>query len=457
MDEQVEVVVLGLGPGGEYVAGTLAERGLDVVGIDRLLVGGECPYWGCIPSKMMIRAGNALAEARRVDALAGYATVTPDWAKVANRIRDEATDDWDDAVAVERFERKGGRFVRGEGRLIDANSVQVDDTVYRASRAIVVASGTRAFIPPIPGLDGTPFWTNREIIETKELPESLIALGGGAISAELSQVFARFGTRVTIVEGRPRLIGLEEPEASYLVRTVFEREGIDVRTAVTVENVAYADEQFTVTLSEGDPVTAERLLVATGRVVDLASIGAGALGIDEEGRSLPVDGHMRVCPGVWAVGDVTGKGAFTHVAMYQGRIAVADILGDPHVPADYRALPRVTFTDPEVGSVGLTHAAAIEQGIMARDAYGELSASSRGFIHGPGNEGFIKLVEDGDRGVLVGATTAGPAGGEMLGLLTLAIHEQIPVDRLRTMIWPYPTFHRAIESALDDLGVVHDT
>jgi pyruvate/2-oxoglutarate dehydrogenase complex dihydrolipoamide dehydrogenase (E3) component len=455
MDVQAEVVVLGLGPGGEHVAGTLAERGLDVVGIDRLLVGGECPYWGCIPSKMMIRAANALAEAKRVDEVAGYATITPDWSKVAKRIRDEATDDWDDRVAVERFEGKGGRFVRGDGKLVGKDSVQVDDTVYRASRAVVVASGTRAFIPPVPGLEGTPFWTNREIIEAKELPESLITLGGGAISAELAQVFARFGTRVTIVEGRPRLIGLEEPESSVLIRKVFEREGIAVRTDVKAQKVEYADERFTVTLSEGEPVTAERLLVATGRVVDLASIGAGALGIDESEKSLPVDGHMRVRPGVWGVGDVTGKGAFTHVAMYQARIAIADILGEPHVPADYRALPRVTFTDPEIGSVGLTHAAATAQGILARDAYAELPSSSRGFIHGPGNDGFIKLVEDADRGVLVGATTAGPAGGEMLGLLTLAVHEQIPVDRLRTMIWPYPTFHRAIESALDDLGVVH--
>jgi pyruvate/2-oxoglutarate dehydrogenase complex dihydrolipoamide dehydrogenase (E3) component len=456
MDEQVDVVVLGLGPGGEYVAGTLAERGLDVVGIDRLLVGGECPYWGCIPSKMMIRASNALAEARRVDVVAGYATVTPDWTKVADRIRDEATDDWDDTVAVQRFEGKGGRFVRGEGRLVAPDRVEVGEQVFAASRAVVIASGSRAFIPPIDGLAGTPYWTNHEILETKELPESLIALGGGAISVELAQVFARFGTRVTIVEGKPRLISLEEPESSVLIRNVFEREGIDVRTGVTVQSVAYADEQFTVTLSEGQPVHAERLLVATGRVVDLAAIGAAALDVDETARALPVDTHMRVRPGVWAVGDVTGRGAFTHVAMYQARIAVADILGDFHVPADYRALPRVTFTDPEIGSVGLTHAAATAEGMRVRDAYAEVSSSSRGFIHGPGNDGFIKLVEDADRGVLVGATAAGPTGGEILGLLTLAVHEQVPIERLRTMIWAYPTFHRAIESALDDLGVVHD-
>lgn len=451
MDEQADVVVVGLGPGGEYVAGTLAERGLDVVGIDSTLVGGECPYWGCIPSKMMIRAANALAEARRVDTLAGTATVTADWTKVAARIRDEATDDWDDAVAVKRFEDKGGRFVRGTARLLAPDRVQVGDRVFVASRAVVVATGTTPVIPPIDGLAGTPYWTNREIIEAKELPVSLIALGGGAVSAELAQVFARFGVRVTIVEGRDRLVGLEEPESSELLARIFEREGIDVRLGAAAKSVLYADGSFTVGLTDGEPVTGERLLVATGRHVDLAAFGAAALGVDENGRALVVDTAMRVQPGVWAVGDVTGDGAFTHVAMYQAKIATASILGEAFTAADYAALPRVTFTDPEIGSVGLTEAAAREQGINVQIGYTELPSSSRGFVHGPGNDGFIKLVADADRGVLVGATAAGPSGGEVLGLLTVAVHGGVPVSTLRTMIWAYPTFHRAVESALDAL------
>ncbi|MEP7054180.1 MAG: NAD(P)/FAD-dependent oxidoreductase [Actinomycetota bacterium] len=452
MDEQADVVVIGLGPGGEYVAGTLAERGLDVVGIDSTLVGGECPYWGCIPSKMMIRAANALAEAHRVDTLAGTASVTADWSKVAARIRDEATDDWDDAVAVKRFEDKGGRFVRGLGKLLAPDRVAVGDRTFVAAKAVVVATGTTPIIPPIPGLAGTPYWTNRGIIETKELPRSLVALGGGAISAELAQVLARFGVHVTVIEGRDRLIGVEEPEASELLQRIFEREGIDVRLNAKAQSVGYADGSFTVTMSGGQVVTAEQLLVATGRRVDLAAFGAGALGVDESGRSLEADERMRVQPGVWAVGDVTGKGAFTHVAMYQAKIATSDILGDPVTPADYAALPRVTFTDPEIGSVGLTEQSAREQKINVRIGHTDLSASSRGFVHGPGNDGFIKLIVDADRGVLVGATAAGPSGGEILGLLTVAVHGRVPVSTLRSMIWAYPTFHRATESALDALS-----
>jgi pyruvate/2-oxoglutarate dehydrogenase complex dihydrolipoamide dehydrogenase (E3) component len=451
VDEQADVVVIGLGPGGEYVAGTLAERGLDVVGIESTLVGGECPYWGCIPSKMMIRAGNALAEARRVETLAGTATVTADWAKVAARIRDEATDDWDDAVAVKRFEDKGGRFVRGAGVLLGPDRVQVGDRAFHANKAVVVATGTTPVIPPIDGLAGTPYWTNRGIIEAEELPRSLVALGGGAVSAELAQVFARFGVRVTIIEGRDRLIGLEEPESSELIHRMFEREGIDIRLGVSAQSVRYAGGSFTVALTGGELVTAERLLVATGRRVDLAAFGAAALGVDETSRSLPIDDTMRVQPGVWAVGDVTGKGAFTHVAMYQARIATSDILGDAVTPASYAALPRVTFTDPEIGSVGLTEQLAREQGISVQVGYTDLAASSRGFVHGPGNDGFIKLIADADRGVFVGATAAGPSGGEILGLLTVAVHGGVPVSTLRTMIWAYPTFHRAIESALDAL------
>ena len=213
----------------------------------------------------------------------------------------------------------------------------------------------------------------------------------------------------------------------------------------------YAEGAFTLTLAGGALVSAERLLVAVGRRVDLAAFGAAAIGVDESERALAVDEKMRVQPGVWAVGDVTGKGAFTHVAMYQAKIATADILGDAVKAADYAALPRVTFTDPEIGSVGRTEAAAREQGINVQIGYTDLASSSRGFVHGPGNDGFIKLVADHDRGVLVGATAAGPSGGEVLGLLTLAVHAGVPISTLRSMIWAYPTFHRAVESALDAL------
>jgi pyruvate/2-oxoglutarate dehydrogenase complex dihydrolipoamide dehydrogenase (E3) component len=453
MTERAEVVVVGMGPGGEDAAERLAVAGLDVVGIDGELVGGECPYWGCVPSKMMIRAADLLAEARRVPGMAGGATVEPDWAPVARRIREEATDTWDDAVAVARFEDKGGRFLRGWGRLDGPGRVVVGDRTVEATRALVINTGTRAWVPPVPGLSDTPYWTNRGAIEAEEVPPSLGVLGGGAIGVELAQVFSRFGSRVTVLEGGPCLVGPEEPESGALLSEVFAAEGIDVRTGVTVESVAHDGGRFSVALAGGHPLEVDRLLVATGRRADLAGLNAASIGVDESARALPVDDRMRV-PGVervWAIGDVTGKGAFTHVSMYQADIVVNDIMGNPVVAADYRAVPRVTFTDPEIGSVGLSEQDARHRGLEVRVGTAEVPVSTRGWIHKAGNRGFIKLVEDADRGVLVGATSAGPWGGEVLGLLTLAVHAEVPTTQLRHMIYAYPTFHRAIEAAVKDL------
>ena len=453
MTEHADVIVVGMGPGGEDVAERLADAGLDVVGVDAELVGGECPYWGCVPSKMMIRAANLLAEARRLPGMAGGADVRPDWAPVAHRIRSEATDSWDDAVAVERFEGKGGRFVRGWARLEGPDRVVVGDRVIEAGRAVVIGIGSRSWAPPVAGLAGTPYWTNREAIETEEVPTSLAVLGGGAIGAELAQVFRRFGSEVTVLEAAPHLVGPEEPEAGLLLAEIFGSEGIDVRTGASVESVRHDGERFAVELSEGEPVIADRLLVAAGRRVDLSTLNVASVGIDESARALPVDDRLRVVgtERMWAVGDVTGKGAFTHMSMYQADIVVDDILGREVVPADYRAVPRVTFTDPEIGSVGLSEREARHQGLDVRVGMAEIPSSTRGWIHKAGNQGFIKLIEDAGRGVLVGATSVGPSGGEVLGLLTLAVYAEVPTHRLRHMIYAYPTFHRAVEAAVKDL------
>ena len=454
MTEHADVIVVGMGPGGEDVAERLAGAGLDVVGVDAELVGGECPYWGCVPSKMMIRAADLLAEARRVPGISGGADVRPDWAPVARRIRSEATDSWDDAVAVERFEGKGGRFVRGWARLEGPGRVAVGDRVIEAGRAVVIGIGSRAWAPPVAGLAGTPYWTNREAIETEKVPGSLTVLGGGAIAVELAQVFRRFGSEVTVLEAAPHLVPPEEPEAGLLLAEVFGAEGIDVRTGTSVESVRHDGERFAVELSEGEPVISERLLVAAGRRVDLATLNVASVGIDESASALPVDDRLRVVgtERTWAVGDVTGKGAFTHMSMYQADIVVNDILGREVVPADYRAVPRVTFTDPEIGSVGLNEGEARHQGLDVRVGRAEIPSSTRGWIHKAGNQGFIKLIEDAGRGVLVGATSVGPWGGEVLGLLTLAVYAEVPTDRLRHMIYAYPTFHRAVEAAVKDLG-----
>ena len=451
MAVRADVVVIGMGPGGEDVAGRLAEAGLDVIGVERELVGGECPYWGCIPSKMAIRAANLLAEARRIPGVAGASTVTSDWAPVAARIRDEATDNWDDRVAVERFVGKGGRFMRGEGRIIAPGRVAVADEVIEAGRAIVVATGARSVIPEIAGLAEAGYWTNREALEAKELPASLLVLGGGAVGLELGQAFARFGVEVTILESAGRVLPKTEPEVGDILRDVLRRDGITIRCGSTAQRVTRTAMGVDVTLADGSVVHAEQLLVSAGRRPDLAAVGLDTVGVPADARAVPVDEHLRVAPGVWALGDVTGKGGFTHVAMYQAQIVVAAILGHEHAPADYRALPKVTFTDPEVGEVGLTVAAAGAAGIEVRVGRAAVPSSARGWIHKVGNEGIVILVADAHRDVLVGATAVGPTGGEVLGLLTLAVHAETPISTLRTMMYAYPTFHRAIEDALRDL------
>lgn len=450
-----DVIVLGMGPGGEYAAGTLAEAGLRVTGVEPRLVGGECPYFGCVPTKMMIRAGNLLAEARRVPGMAGSVSVTPDWSPVARRIREEATDYWNDKVAVDRFTAMGGHFVRGHGRLTGPDQVTVStadgDQVYVARRGIVIATGTDPAIPPVNGLADVPYWTNRDIVQAEQAPASMIILGGGAIGAELAQVFARFGTEVTVVEALPRLLAQEEPEASELVQRIFAAEGITVCTQAPAERVGYRDGLFRVQVGSA-VLTAERLLVATGRRTNLAALGVDQIGLDPSARFVPVDASLRAAPGVWALGDITGKGQFTHMSTYQAGIVVRSILGEDVAGADYTAVPRVTFTDPEIGAVGMTEAQARDAGLSVRVGCTEVPYSARGWIHKAGNAGFIKVILDAERSVLIGATSAGPYGGEVLGFLQVAIRAQVPLATLRNMPYAYPTFYRAIEDTLKQLA-----
>jgi pyruvate/2-oxoglutarate dehydrogenase complex dihydrolipoamide dehydrogenase (E3) component len=453
--EPTDVVVIGMGPGGEYAAGALAEAGLHVTAVESRLVGGECPYYGCIPSKMMIRAANLIAETRRVPGLAGTSTVTPDWSPVALRIREEATDYWNDKKAADRFIGQGGHLVRGSGMITAPDQVTVrtdaGSRVFQAGRGIVIATGTEPAIPPVEGLASTPYWTNRDIVQAEQVPESLIILGGGAIGAEFAQVFARFGAAVTVVEALPRLLSFEEPEASQLIERIFAAEGITVHTSAPAERVSHDGTRFTVHLGD-TTVTAERLLVATGRRTGLAALGVAAAGLDPSAQAIPTDGWMRAADRVWALGDVTGKGAFTHMSMYQAGIVVRDILGQGGEPADYRAVPRVTFTDPEIGSVGQTEDQARAAGLRVRTGVTQVPASSRGWIHKAGNDGFIKVVEDAERSVLVGASSAGPYGGEVLSALQVAVRAEVPVTTLRNMPYAFPTFYRAIEDALANLG-----
>ena len=456
--QQVDLVVIGLGPGGEALATATAKAGLRVVAVDKRLVGGECPYFGCVPTKMMVRASDVLAETGRAAELAGEVTVRSSWSPVAERVAVQATDHWDDRVAVERLQNAGATVLHGVARLDGVRRVVVTPTdgsepvTYEASKGVVLNPGTRPATPPVEGLADTPFWTNRDAVQVTELPGSLVVVGGGPIGCELAQVFARFGVRVTIIQHGDRLIPVNEPEASAVLTEVFAHEGIRVVTGSDLTRASYADGRFELTLDTGEQLTADKVLVAAGRIPELADIGLETVGLDPAARTIEVDDRMRAGEGLWAIGDVTGKGAFTHVSMYQYAIARRDILGEDGPPAAYHALPHVTFTDPEVAGVGMSEAQARKAELSVRIGSTKLEESTRGFTHGPGSRGLIKVVEDADRGVLVGATVVGPFGGEILGFLAVAVHAAVPVDTLRSMIYAYPTFHRAIESALADLS-----
>lgn len=463
--EEYEVIVLGLGPGGEEVAERLAEAGRRVLGIEAHLTGGECPYYGCIPSKMIVRAAETLAEAGRVGQLAGTAEIRPDYRMPARRIAEEATDNWNDQVAVDRFRKLGGHFLRGFGRLAGRAAdgrprVQVGMRTFTADR-LVIATGTAPALPPIPGLaelagdslspDGL-VWTNRQVLRITQAPESLLVIGGGAVGCELAQGMARFGVRITQLEQAERILAPEEPEASEAVGSVFRAEGIELHTAVRIAGVAPAEPGVRVDLADGRAFTAERLLVAAGRRGHLPELALDTVGLDPQARTLAVDEHMQVADRIYAVGDVTGRGPFTHVAVWQARVLIAHLLGRPEPYGGYHGLAWVTFTDPEVGRVGMSEQQAREAGIEVAVGLSRIASNTRGWIHGPGNDGFVKLVADATTGVLVGATVVAPGGGEILGLLTLAVHARVPLTTLRTMHYAYPTLHRAVSEALQAMG-----
>jgi pyruvate/2-oxoglutarate dehydrogenase complex dihydrolipoamide dehydrogenase (E3) component len=466
--DDLDLIVLGLGPGGEEVAERMAEAGWSVLGVDSHLVGGECPYYGCIPSKMIIRGAELLADARWVNDLSGTAEPVPDYSKVYRRIRDEATDDWDDRVAVERLEHLGGMFVRGAARFAGRTSdgklaVEVGDSRYVAGH-VVVAVGTAPAMPPIDGLSDLersvagPVWTNREVVQTRSTPASLVVLGGGPIGIEIGQALGRFGTKVSIVESGDRILSKEEPEASNTVAEVLRREGADVHTGVKAVRVDAAGDGAAITLDDGSTLTGEKLLVAVGRRPNVLDLRLDTLGLDGAARTLDVDDGMRVMhngapiDGLYCVGDSTGRGAFTHVAVWQARVLIDRLLERDLPFGGYRGLAWVTYSDPEVGRVGMTEAEALQAGITIRTGTTQIASSTRGWIYGTDNDGLVKLVEDAERGVLVGATVVSPHGGEILGLLTLAVHAQVPTSTLASMHYVYPTLHRAVLDAVRDLA-----
>jgi pyruvate/2-oxoglutarate dehydrogenase complex dihydrolipoamide dehydrogenase (E3) component len=450
LPQEFDVVCLGGGVAGEAIAGGLEGSGLSVVVVERELVGGECPYWGCVPSKTFLRSGETLTEAGRARTLAASRVDWDlDFPKVSKRVLWMARD-MDDTRPAAALEATGAKLVRGEGKLVDLRTVEVGGEQYVAKKALVIANGGTAAIPPIPGLDQVDYWTNRQAAAPRERPESLAILGGGAIGVELGQAFARMGTKVTVIEGGARFLGLEEPEAGVALKPHLEADGITLMVGDACTGVEQAASHVMVKLKSGATVHAARLLVATGRRANFEAWQASGLARTERGW-LKVDPEtLQAHDGVYGAGDVTGIGGFTHLAYYHGQIVARRIRGED-ARADHVAVPRVTFTDPEVASVGLTAAAAQERGLDVITASADPGEAARGYIH-DFHGGALKLVGDRAKGVLVGATLVTPRAGEVLGELILAIKAGTPLRTLGDVIHPYPAFNRVLGAALQDLA-----
>ena len=458
MSREFDVVCLGGGVAGEAIAGGLRDSGLTLAVVERELVGGECPYWGCVPSKTLLRSGETLSEADRARTLAASRVEwTVDFPKVAKRVSWMARD-LDDSRPAKALEATGAKLVRGDGKLTDLRTIEVGGERVVARRAVVIANGSTAVIPNIPGLDTIEYWTNRQAAVPKELPATLAILGGGAIGVELGQAFARLGSKVTIIEAGSKFLGLEEPEAGAALRPHLEADGITLSlgdACVGVEKHPEARSRpgsaVAMRLESGAVITADRLLVATGRRANAAAWRAAGLAQTERGW-LKVDPATLATsqPGVFGAGDVTGLGGFTHLAWYHGEIVARRLRGED-ARADHTAVPRVTYTDPEIASVGLSEAAARAKGLDVVTASADPAESARGFIH-DFHGGALKLVADRGRGILVGATLVTPRAGEIVGELVLAIRLATPLEALADVIHPFPAFNRILGASLQELA-----
>lgn len=448
-DSTVDVVVVGGGPAGESIAGGLAAGGLEVALVERELVGGECSYWGCVPSKTLIRPGDVLAAARRTPGAAAAVTGGVDLAAVLAR-RDYMTSNWSDEGQARWLAEAGVRLVRGHGRLAGERAVTVGipdgPVALRARRAVVLATGTGAAVPPVPGLAAAGGWDNRDATAAKELPGRLLVLGGGAVGTELAQAFRRLGSaEVTIVQGGPRLLPREEPFAGDEVGAALAAEGVAVLTGARLASVRRdgADGPVVGTLLDGREVTADEILVAAGRRPATGDLGLETVGL-EPGRYVPVDDRLRAVgvPAGWlyAVGDCNGRALLTHMGKYQGRVAIDVILGrDARDVASTGVVPRVTFTDPQVCAVGPTEADARAAGLAVRVVSTPTGGVAGAYTQGDGIAGTSHLVVDAARGVLVGATFTGPGVQELLHSATVAIAGQVPMAVLEHAVPSFPT------------------
>ena len=450
-----DVVVLGAGSAGESIATTLASRGRSVALVEQLRVGGECPYVACMPSKSMLRSAEARDRARRLGALAGASTAPPldgddDAFRAAVARRDEVVEHRVDAGAADEVTQAGVVLVRGRGRVTGPGVVAVDGRELGWTD-LVVATGSSPVVPPLEGLDQVPTWTSDEALSAQERPGSLLVLGGGAVGCELSQLHARFGTRVVLADTSEQLLGREEASIAERLADVLRADGIDLRLGVELQRAEPRGAGARLHLSDGSTVDVDRVLVATGRRPTTDGLGLDALGVElgDQGEVV-VDEHCRVAgqDHVWAAGDVTQVAPYTHAANYQARIVSANLLGEPRA-ADYRAVPRAVYTDPPVASVGMDAATARAQGIDTQTAVMDVGQTARAATEGAGGGRLVLTAADG---VLVGAAAIGPRADEWLAEATLAIRARVPLEVLADVVHAFPTFGEAYEPPVRELA-----